>query len=219
MAKPGTVQRPIFPVAAVEAAIQALHDALAQAGDRPAVDPFHEALAAIRPAAAVAPPRQEVPVCGHLVAALDAARGTPAAAFVEPVAALAGAAFWTQNPNYRSRPPAPDFLDRYGYFVLAGPADGPSSFIECPDLACGFLLLAPGTLYPSHRHPAVELYIPLSGDGEWQEGANPWRKEQPGAVIHNPSGVAHAMRAGTAPLLAAYLWLGELATHARLAQA
>src|SRR5690606_24414945 len=116
----------------------------------------------------------------------------------------------------RRQPPAPGFLDAYGYFVLAGPADGPPAFVECPGLACGLLLLGPGTLYPPHRHPAAELYLPLTGDGEWQEGDSAWRRVPAGAVIHHASGVVHAMRAAAAPLLAAYLWMGDLATYARL---
>jgi hypothetical protein len=35
-------------------------------------------------------------------------------------------------------------------------------------------------------------------------------------VIHHPSGVPHATRAGDTPLLAVYVWRGELGTHARL---
>lgn len=218
MAKPGTVQQPIFPVPAVAAALQALRDFLERAPDREAAASFRAVLGAIRPSAAVTPPRQELPVCRHLPAALDAAQGTPAGTLAGPLAELAATAFWTQNPNYRRRPPTAGFLDGYGYFVLAGPADGPPSFVECTTLACGFLLLAPGTLYPPHRHPAIEVYVALGGDGAWQRGDEDWRQEVPGAVLHHPSGVPHAMRAGTSPLLAAYLWMGELASFAQLSQ-
>ena len=78
------------------------------------------------------------------------------------------------------------------------------------------LLLGPGTHYPLHRHPAIELYVTLSGDGQWWRDAGPWRSEPPDRVIHHPSLVPHAMRAGTRPLLAAYVWQGDLGQHARL---
>ncbi|GIK98573.1 MAG: hypothetical protein BroJett029_27820 [Alphaproteobacteria bacterium] len=217
MAKSGSMQPEIFPVAAVGAILSALRGRLASVqGSGEALAPFARALSTVPPGAAVTPPTQSLPVCRHLAAALAALRGTAMDALAAPVAELASEAFWTQNPNYRRRPPAPGFLDGYGYFVLAGPADGPPAFVECTGLACGLLLLAPGTLYPAHRHPAAELYVPLSG-GEWQRGEGDWRSEPPDAVIRHEPDAMHAMRAGDTPLLAAYLWMGELATYARLA--
>src|SRR3546814_9783392 len=99
---------------------------------------------------------QSLPVCAHRDAALHAARGTGAGRLAEAAAPLAIDAFWTQNPNYQRRPPAADFLDGYGYFVVAGPADGAPACVESPSLAAGVLLLGPGTRYPPHRHPAEE---------------------------------------------------------------
>lgn len=216
MAKPGPAQPEIFPVAAIDAVTSALRALLARAeGSGPAA-PFARALEAVNPAAAVTPPLQVLPVCRHLAVALGAIDAMSSLA--EPLAELAAEAYWTQNPNYQRRPPAAGFLDDYGYFVLAGPADGPPSFVECADFACGLLLLGPGTLYPAHRHPASELYIALTGDAAWQRGDEAWRSEPAGAVIHHASGEPHAIRAGPTPLLAAYLWMGELATYARLSQ-
>lgn len=221
MAKRGAAPPEIFPVAAIGAATAALRDLLDSAprGARNRAAPFAAALAAVHPPAAVAPPPHRLPVCRHLPAALHAASGTPAQALVPALAELVGHAHWTQNPHYRGQPPAAGFLDAYGYFVLAGPADGPPAFVECPGLACGVLLLGPGTLYPAHRHPAAELYVPLAGDAAWQRGDDDWRDEPAGAVIHHAPGVSHAMRAGPGPLLAIYLWMGELAIHARLSPA
>ena len=48
--------------------------------------------------------------------------------------------------------------------------------------------------------------------------AEPWRREKPGRVIRHDSMVSHAMRALGEPLLAAYVWRGDLATHARLTE-
>ena len=81
------------------------------------------------------------------------------------------------------------------------------------------LLLGPGTLYPLHEHPAVEIYCPLTLDAEWWLGDGPWRSEPPTAIIYHAPGVRHAMRAGLSPLLAVYIWRGDLATHARLSPA
>jgi hypothetical protein len=157
-----------------------------------------------------------LPVCRFWAPALEPADGQgPLAGMVHALQALGPWVVWTQNPNYRRNPPSPDFLDRYGYAVIAGPAEGPPALISHAALALGVLLLGPRTHYPEHRHPATELYVPLNV-GEWWRGDGPWRTEAPGAVIHHGSEVAHATRAGDSPLLAIYLWAGDLGTHARL---
>ena len=93
---------------------------------------------------------------------------------------------------------------------------GPGGLVASEALALGVLMLGPGIHYPTHRHPAVEIYVPLAGEAEWQKGEEPWRREPPGAVIRHESMVPHATRTLAAPLLAAYLWRGDLATYARI---
>lgn len=122
---------------------------------------------------------------------------------------------WVQNPNYRRSPPEPGWLDNYGYAVIAGPEDGPPALARHDGLAIGVLLLGPHVHYPLHAHPAREIYIPL-GVAEWWRNAGPWRAQPPGAVIYHPSGTRHATRTQDSPLLAVYLWMGDLAIHARL---
>jgi Dimethlysulfonioproprionate lyase len=133
-------------------------------------------------------------------------------ALLAPLAKLGPALRWVQNPNYVAAPPSPDFLAGYGYAVLAGPG----GLVASDALALGVLLLGPGLHYPSHNHPAVEIYVVLAGEAEWQKGEEPWRREPPGRVIQHDSMVSHAMRALDEPLLATYLWRGDLATHARI---
>jgi len=173
----------------------------------------------IRTVDASTPPPPEsprrLPVCRFWEAALDAAsRGTQDLAAT--LRTLGPVLSWTQNPNYRRQAPDPAFLDNYGYAVLAGPSDGPPALAVDPRLALGVLLLGPGTHYPLHHHPAVEVYLVVSGDAEWWRDAGPWRRQEPGALIYHAPDVPHAMRAGAHPLLAVYLWRGDLATHARL---
>jgi Dimethlysulfonioproprionate lyase len=161
------------------------------------------------------PAAESLPVCRFWPAALEAASRAAAAPLATALAPLTPALSWTQNPNYRRRPPEPTFLDRYGYAVIAGPRDGPPALARTPALALGVLLLGPRTHYPLHAHPALEVYYTLT-DGEWWRDEGPWRPEPPGtAIVHAPH-VRHATRAGDAPLLAIYVWRGDLATHARL---
>jgi hypothetical protein len=122
---------------------------------------------------------------------------------------------FTQNPNYVAAPPDPRFLGRYGYAVLAGPRSGPPALVRAETLAFGVLLLGPGTTYPTHVHPAAELYVPL-GPAAWSVGDGPLVERAAGTPIVHAPDVAHATRTGAAPLAALYVWLGALATDARL---
>lgn len=160
-----------------------------------------------------------VEVCRFLDRALELASRAAPPALVSALAVLAPSLSWTQNPNYRRRPPEAAFLDNYGYAVIVGPAGGPHALAADPRLALGVLLLGPHTHYPLHAHPAVEVYYTLTSDGEWWRGDGPWRCEPPGSAIHHPPNVRHATRAGDTPLLALYLWRGDLATPARLSDA
>lgn len=132
---------------------------------------------------------------GPLMAALDEVLSAP----------------WRQNPNYRAQPPSTGFLDNYGYLECAGP-EAPVRFNH---LRLGLLLLGPKTLYPPHRHPAEEVYLPL-GPGRWQRGAEAWREVPAGAVIHHPPLCEHATQSGAHPLAAIYLWRGEIGPAARI---
>jgi len=178
---------------------------------------FQAALARVAgadPAVARPTARSSLPVLRHWPRSLELVGDSAAAPVLPWLRALAPALDWIQNPNYRANPPSPEFLENYGYAQLAGPAQVPT-LLETGACAFGLLLLGPGLLYPSHRHPAVELYLPLT-PGEWQRGPEPWRAVPAGTPIHHPSGLAHATRAGAGPLLALYLWQGDLATHARI---
>ena len=131
---------------------------------------------------------------------------------VEPLAGLAPHYQWVQNPNYVASPPDPRFLQNYGYVVLAGPG----GLVESGELALGFLMLGPGTHYPTHRHPAVEIYVVAAGSAEWRKGGEPWHIEPPGSVIRHETMMPHATRTLSEPLLAVYIWRGDLRTHARI---
>ena len=209
---------PAAALAAFLVALDAAPDrAAAPAADAGAAATLRELATLVRSLKANAPPREtppRLPVCRYWNAALESA-GDPLAGALD---ALAPWLSWTQNPNYRRRPPDAAFLDNYGYAVIAGPADGPPALATDPRLALGALLLGPGRHYPLHAHPAVEVYYTLT-PGEWWRDDGPWRLEPPGTAIHHPPDVRHATRAGAVPLLALYLWRGDLATHASLTPA
>jgi dimethlysulfoniopropionate lyase len=99
------------------------------------------------------------------------------------------------------------FLDNYGWTELVTPGAGTGAL----QISCGVLVLGPNTFYPPHRHEAEEIYLPLAGTAEWQQGedAASWRRRPPGILIHHSSEEPHAMRTGEQPLLAMYLWRSE----------
>ena len=105
------------------------------------------------------------------------------------------------------------FLDNYGWSEIFG-GTGP---LASERLACGFLILGPSTHYPRHRHEAEEMYLPMSGTAAWLQGDSVWRQRSAGTPIFHASDEPHAMRTGTQPLLALYVWRGaNLDQKARL---
>src|SRR6266446_2437894 len=131
---------------------------------------------------------------------------------VEPLGELSPHFRWVQNPNYVAAPPSPNYLENYGYVVLAGPG----GLVATDSLALGILLLGPKTHYPTHRHPAVEIYVLAAGEAEWRKGESPWRREAPGSVIRHETMMPHATRTLDEPLLAVYVWQGDLKTYAKI---
>lgn len=118
---------------------------------------------------------------------------------------------WRQT--YTARDLGASFLDNYGWSEIVG-SKGP---LACDRLACGFLMLGPSTHYPLHRHEAEEIYVPLSGTAEWQQGDSAWREGPPGTPIHHARNEPHAMRTVHGPLLALYVWRSaNLVQRARL---
>ena len=152
----------------------------------------------------------ELPVLGHLETALAEAIN------VDPelggaLALLSGQLQWRQNPNYVRSPPSSDFLSGYGYAVIAG-----SGGLIPAKIAFGLLILAPGILYPAHFHPAEEVYLVLDQTSLWWRDGEEWRNGLAGALIHHPPNLSHAMRAGSRPLCAVYLWRGAIEVNAVL---
>jgi Dimethlysulfonioproprionate lyase len=149
----------------------------------------------------------------HTLAVLEwlphAAQAAPAfsAELCALLADAAGGLSWQQTYSHAdvaSGAIETSFLDRYGWCEVIGPR----APIRSDRIACGFLLLGPQTCYPSHRHEAEELYLPLSGGAAWRQGDGDWQQRVPGTLIHHASFETHAMRTAAAPLLALYVWRG-----------
>ncbi|MBA3909619.1 MAG: hypothetical protein C0524_06970 [Rhodobacter sp.] len=86
----------------------------------------------------------------------------------------------------------------------------PEGPIHASDIRCGLYFQAPGTYYPLHAHNAAETYTILAGTALWQAG-NDRSPRDPGAAIHHPPRMPHAMRAGPNGFLAIWRWSGDIA--------
>ena len=167
-----------------------------------------EIFASPRPQAVDGP----LPVRRFLAAALSNVCSGPLADIAEAFALAEPGLAWLQNSNYTAQRMGPDFVDRYGYVELVGPARA----FESRKLLVGFLLLGPHTLYPDHAHAAEEVYHVVSGRASWRRGDGAWQIEPTGSVIHHTPHMPHAMRTEDEPLLALYCWMGNVTAPADL---
>lgn len=139
---------------------------------------------------------------GHLNAALHSARSGPprAAAHADALADLAPMLTWYRRKGSEHGNPA--FHTGHANATIIG--DGGQA--EVPGVWIGVSLLAPEVVYPDHRHPPEEVYVVLS-PGFWRQADGPWHPPGVGGIVYNPPDIVHAMRAGSAPLLATWcLW-------------
>jgi len=166
------------------------------------------ALKDLKPNAGMQAPRL-IPVTADLDTAITTAERQRAWRLAPNMRGLRRALRWVQNANYSGQA---GFLRNYGFSLVVGPG----GLMESDALSLGFLLLTPGFHYPAHAHPAVEIYVPLTGPAQWYRDGEGWVERAPPDVIVHSSGQVHAMQAGETPLLAIWLWLGDLATQARL---
>jgi quercetin dioxygenase-like cupin family protein len=107
--------------------------------------------------------------------------------------------------HYEPHPEAGDLADRIAFAEIIGP----SAPLNAPGCRAGFTLMAPRTYYPLHAHPAVELYVVLSGHAEWTT-PEASRIVPPGGLVLHRTDQPHAMRTATEPLLALYGWSGAI---------
>jgi quercetin dioxygenase-like cupin family protein len=197
------------PARALLDALIAFYERPGRRGDLGAASMLDRALPALRDAEAVTIAPRTLPVADLLQPAL-ARLETPLADALCDAASLYR---WRQNPNYTAANMGAEFMVGYGYVEFVGPKE--ASF-HAPAIRVGLLVLGPGRHYPTHTHPAEEVYHPLTAGGDWRRGEEDWRQVTPGSAIYHPPTIAHETRAGSETLLALYCWAGDTSTEARL---
>lgn len=186
----------------IDAAFAALGDT-APGSARPAIT----AMAALlkTPGRAAADGSRSAPACTWLDDALAAAEKAPAlaAALACAVAAVAPGLPWYRRA-WSAGDGGPDAEAAFAAGHANAQIVGPQGLEIRDDITVGVTIMAPGVRYPDHRHPPEEVYVVMS-EGEWRRADDPWFRPGPGGIVHNPPGIVHAMRSGTAPLFA--LWI------------
>lgn len=107
--------------------------------------------------------------------------------------------------GYAPRADLPDLQERMAWAEIVGPA----APIHSDRVGFGLTLIGRDTLYPAHRHPAVELYAVVSGTAAWTLGGVTTQRP-PGDFVLHPAQAVHAMRTAQEPLLALYSWTGDI---------
>ncbi len=74
-------------------------------------------------------------------------------------------------------------------------------------MAFGLGVIGPGCLYPAHRHPAAELYLPIAGRAEWCYDKGPWVAHGADAAIVTRPNQPHAIRTIDEAVALLYVWL------------
>lgn len=145
-----------------------------------------------------APEPAALPATRHLGRALDNGEREPTEIFVRATAKLSTRLRWEYGYD---RVPAA-LARKYAYADILGPA----GIIDSADLVLGFVLFAPGCVYPSHRHDGItESYIVLSG----AVSENDLGVFRPLSMIFNAPGTTHTIRTSShEPALLAYAWSG-----------
>lgn len=110
---------------------------------------------------------------------------------------------WGHAPGYSKDNVGQEFLDNYCHALLTGP-DGP---LRCASPLGAFVLFGPNTLYRDHSHAPNEVYLALTGGGQWRVGRHSWRQLDASQTIFIPSNAVHAIQTNAEPLLTFSFWL------------
>ncbi len=145
-------------------------------------------------------------VAQHLGTALDALRPSHPA-LAQAIGAACGELEWI---SYRLYDP-----DQIGAAFIAGHAYaeliGPGAAVDAPELALGVFIIAPHILYRDHRHPAPELYAPLTGPHGWRFGVDqPLMVKPAHQPVWNQPMAPHMTKVGPVPFLCIYGWTADV---------
>lgn len=108
-----------------------------------------------------------------------------------------------------SNPVEGQMLEREAAMIAVATLLDPEGPMISPRFRAGLLFQRPGTYYRLHNHDAVETYSIVAGSADWIAGDDR-RIRRAGDVIHHPSRMPHAFRAGPEGFVAIWRWSGDI---------
>jgi hypothetical protein len=145
-------------------------------------------------------------VSAHLASALASLEATHPE-LATAIAASTGDLEWITYGEYPPDEIGADFLAGHAYTEMVGP-EAP---VFAPDYDLGLFLIAPDLLYRDHRHPAPELYAPLTGPHGWRFGPGDRLKIKPAHdPVWNPPNTPHMTKVGPVPFLCIFGWTKDV---------
>lgn len=142
------------------------------------------------------------PVIAHIQANPGTARGE-SLALRDALLVLVPYVEW--RLTYTEEEVGTDFLQRYGWFELAGP-DG-HFLSQSVRMTVGYW--GPNLDYGRHQHGPEELYTVVSGCADFIADGMPTLTLGPGDTRLHTSNQPHAMQTTDQPILAFVLWRGD----------
>jgi quercetin dioxygenase-like cupin family protein len=127
-----------------------------------------------------------------------------AAADADRLHVSAGDVRWATGSDY---PPALQAVMRWKDLVGgAGGGGADDAAVPQPDVYMGVFELAPGAMYPGHKHPSPELYYVMSGTARWSVGDETFAARAGTAIYHPPEAIHRMTNDGDEVLRAVYFW-------------
>lgn len=162
-------------------------------------------------AAVVLPEPVETPTCAHLDEAIGLVAVSGGKPLAEAIARARPYLHWITYDAY-SAAIGPRFPRHHAFTGLIGEY----RMLAARDFAFGLFLIAPKTLYRDHRHPAPELYVPLTGPTRWRFDGGAWETRAAGEPVWNEPNAVHATLVGNRPFLCLYAWTRDVTLPAEV---
>lgn len=111
------------------------------------------------------------------------------------------------SSHYERSPLTESFIDGLALAQIVGPR----GLLHSEDVIVGIFCFAPGFEYPEHGHAAEEVYLLLSGDADFRQGANgSWNQISPRDMVLHTSNQPHGIRTFRLPAVGLYSWYGDI---------
>ncbi|MEZ5811157.1 MAG: dimethylsulfonioproprionate lyase family protein [Rhizobiaceae bacterium] len=94
--------------------------------------------------------------------------------------------------------------------MLTGELVGPDGLVFDDSCRVGLFAQGPNLAYPQRTHAAEELFVMLAGTGLWSQSGHVGVPRGPGARMHHASLEPHSSTTGAEPLVAIWVWTGDI---------